>query len=679
VPQKPTDKYEGYVEGSAGNFGLKRIQAVVNLPVAETLHLRFGVDRETRDGYTHNISGVGPTDFNNIDYTAARASVVWDITPELQNYSIFSYTNSTTHGAEAQMFLCNDPNSPSSSFNVGGHINPLTGKPYTAASIPGLPGLACGQVAQQQAAGPYTVENNQIDPHSSLHQWQLINTTTWDATSWLTVKNIASYAHLKNSYQSNLFGDNFVLGATLPTNLGELPTGQFAGHTLEFVSVDAPPGTNIADQTTFTEELQFQGHNLDNRLTWQAGAYLEISKPGGPNHAISPTLAGCTDLYNLQCSDVLGGILSNAFHLPPGFLLLGQVTDKPDAIDYRNIAGYAQATYKFTDQWSLTGGIRYTSDRTRSWARVINYHFPLPNTPVASCQSTLTTLAQGCFTGFEEASTKPTWMIDLDYKPRTDMLFYAKYARGYRQGDANPVAPDGFQTWGPETVDSYELGTKTTFNSPVPATFNAAVFYNKLHNQQIFTGFQGPPPAVPNSSVINAGESRIWGIELETVIQPIQHLTVDVAYTYLNSKLETLNFTFPAGSIYNVITPSSLPGDPMQYTPKNKASVTIDYTLPLEENIGQISIGGNYVYTDPQLVERDNPWGTIPAYSLLGFHAEWRNIYRKPVDLSFFMTNATNKFYWNSVVDITASAGWATRTLAEPRMYGFRLKYHFGS
>jgi iron complex outermembrane receptor protein len=676
VPQKPTDKYEGYVEGSAGNFGLKRIQAVANLPVAETLRFRFGIDRETRDGYTHNISGIGPEDFNNIDYTAARASVVWDITPQLQNYSIFSYTNSTTHGAEAQMYLCNDPLHPGAvqPFNVAGGVNPATGKPYPAPSVPfPLPQLACNQIAAQQAAGPYAIENNQLDPHSSLHQWQLINTTTWDATSWLTVKNIASYAHLKNSYQSNLFGDNFILPATLQTSFGSIPFGPLAGQPLQFVSVDSPPGTNIADQTTFTEELQFQGHNLDNRLTWQAGAYLEISKPGGPNHAISPTLVQCSDLYTLQCFDLLGTIFGIPGHL-------GQVTDKPDAIDYRNLAGYAQATYKFSDQWSLTGGLRYTSDRTRSWARVINYLFPAPNTPVAACQSTLTTLAQGCFTGFEQSSAKPTWLINLDYTPRNDMLFYAKYARGYRQGDVNPVAADGFQTWGPESVDNYEIGSKTTFKSPVPTTFNIAAFYNNFSNQQIFVGFQGPPPAVPNSSVINAGKSRIWGIELETVVQPVQHLTVDLAYTYLNSKLESLTLpTIPPGFLYTTVTPSSLPGDPMQYTPKHKVVATIDYTLPLDPSIGEISFGGSYVYTDPQLVERDNPWGTIPAYTLLSFHAEWRDIARRPVDLSFFMTNANNKYYWTSMVDITESVGWATRTLAEPRMYGFRLKYHFGS
>jgi iron complex outermembrane receptor protein len=672
VPEKPTSKYEGYVEGSLGNFGLKRIQAVANLPITDNLRTRFGVDRETRDGYTHNISGIGPKDFNNIDYTALRASVVWDVTPELQNYSIFSYTNSTTHGAEAQMFLCSASGVPASSFNVAGTFNPVTGKPVPAPALPFLPQAACGQIAKQQAAGPYSIENNQLDPHSSLHEWQLINTTTWDATSWLTVKNIASYAHLKNSYQSNLFGDNF--------NLPNIPQlGQFAGQPVAFVSVDAPPGTNIADQTTFTEELQFQGHAFNNRLSWQAGGYLEISRPGGPNHAISPTLVQCTSLYTLQCTDVLGGALSNLLHIPPGFLLIGQVTDKPDAIDYRNLAGYAQATYQVTDQWSVTGGIRYTSDRTRSWARVIDYQFPAPNTPRASCQSTLTTLAQGCFTQFEEQSSKPTWLIDVDYKPRTDMLFYAKYARGYRQGDVNPVGPDGFQTWGPETVDSYEAGTKSTWNAPFPLTFNAAIFYNKLNDQQIFTGFQGPPPAVPNSGVINAGTARIWGIEVESMLRPLHNLTVDVAYTYLNSKLESLNFTPPTNSIYNVITPSSLPGDPMQHTPKHKASVTIDYTLPLAEDLGKISFGGTYVYTDPELIERDNPWGTLPAYSLLTLHAEWRDMFKKPVDLSFFMTNATNKYYWNSVVDLTPSVGWATRTLAEPRMYGFRLKYRFGS
>jgi iron complex outermembrane receptor protein len=56
VPQKPTDWLEGYVEGSAGNYGMWRGQAVINLPLAETFKVRLGVDRMNRDGYLRNHS-----------------------------------------------------------------------------------------------------------------------------------------------------------------------------------------------------------------------------------------------------------------------------------------------------------------------------------------------------------------------------------------------------------------------------------------------------------------------------------------------------------------------------------------------------------------------------------------------------------------------------------------------
>src|SRR5262249_4998304 len=33
VPQKPADKFEGYAEATGGNFGLRRFQGVVNVPI----------------------------------------------------------------------------------------------------------------------------------------------------------------------------------------------------------------------------------------------------------------------------------------------------------------------------------------------------------------------------------------------------------------------------------------------------------------------------------------------------------------------------------------------------------------------------------------------------------------------------------------------------------------------
>src|SRR5882724_5521148 len=99
VPQKPTSEFGGYAEGSFGNFGMKRGQGVVNLPVNDNIRLRLGVDHQSRDGYGINTSGVGPRDFYDVNYTAVRASLVVDLMPDLENYTIASYSKSDTNGS----------------------------------------------------------------------------------------------------------------------------------------------------------------------------------------------------------------------------------------------------------------------------------------------------------------------------------------------------------------------------------------------------------------------------------------------------------------------------------------------------------------------------------------------------------------------------------------------------
>lgn len=68
VPQRPTSKLEGYAETSYGNYDMRRLQAVVNVPVNEKLRMRAGMDWQKRDGFLKNISGVGPQDFADINY-----------------------------------------------------------------------------------------------------------------------------------------------------------------------------------------------------------------------------------------------------------------------------------------------------------------------------------------------------------------------------------------------------------------------------------------------------------------------------------------------------------------------------------------------------------------------------------------------------------------------------------
>jgi iron complex outermembrane receptor protein len=266
------------------------------------------------------------------------------------------------------------------------------------------------------------------------------------------------------------------------------------------------------------------------------------------------------------------------------------------------------------------------------------------------------------------------------------MLLYIKWARGYRMGSitSNSV---GFETVGPEKLDLYEVGAKTTFRGTVSGYFNLAGFYNDFHNQQITINptlapqWQGVlPNASPN---INAGHSRIWGVEVDASATLFQQFKLDVGYTYLNTKV--LAITVPTPPIYYVtLNPTANVGDPLALSPKNTVTVTGTYILPIDQSVGKISFGATFTHIDANRAQAPStsPVYLIHAQNLLNvnadWHADWRSVMGQPVDISFFMTNVTNQglilFPGSAFQTIGIDGGHVNR----PRMWGFRLKYHFG-
>ena len=283
VPQKPTSEFGGYAEVSYGNYDMKRIEAAINLPISDKVRFRLAVDHENREGYLNNISGIGPNNYDDVDYTAVRGSLVVDLTANLENYTILSWTSSDTNGSVEKMISCNP-----TGYNP---VNPATG----LANFIG--GLSCNQLAHEKAvgAGFYDLEAAVPNPESRILTSQAINTTTWTANDELTVKNIASYARYKDNQISPLFGTNWTT-AGLPTPYPEI---FFNGVPRIFTGVFEAPGTSITDQDTFTEELQFQGSALDRRLIYQAGVYAEWSEPLALTGNQSNQLAPCTNLATL--------------------------------------------------------------------------------------------------------------------------------------------------------------------------------------------------------------------------------------------------------------------------------------------------------------------------------------------------------------------------------------------
>lgn len=656
VPQKPTDNLEGYVEGSIGNYDMRRVQAVLNVPLADTFKVRLGVDRQKRDGYLTNQSGIGPRDFGDSDYIAGRLSIVAELTPDLENYTVARYSKSDTNGHMFRLVGCiRDPAD-------------RTGRSVVFAQP------ACDQIDRQDARGDgfYDVENIVENPFNIIEEWQISNTTTWTATDNLTIKNIISYGEFRERFHQNIGGENLEL----------IPGMPFASTIVRNL-----PGMYAAAQSTFTEELQFQGSALSGDLTWQAGAYYEESKPfSGGNTTFSQGGLYCADVARLQCE--------NAIPAEMGGAQLGSLGLVQNKIEIRNIGFYAQGTYDFSPQFAITAGIRYTIDRAIGQGGRVTARFPTPDNPVGGCArpslAGIETLnPKDCFSErFVEKSEEPTWVIDLQYKPIPDLMLYAKWARGYRQGGVNP-SNIGLETWDPEKIDAYELGAKASFSGAVSGYFNIAGFYNDLTNQQLqaiavgctvdLCGFNSGLPGA--RIIVNAGKSRVYGVEVESSVTPFDGLKLDVGYAYLNTKLQEFDPPpLEPGSPFAFIVPAAT-GGALPLSPKHRVTATATYTLPLDESIGEISIGATYTHTSTQVANDTIPaeFGIMPSSDLVNLNLDWKSVAGSNFDIAAFVTNLTKEKFPVNAAGNWNSNGYESWVTNVPRMYGLRLRYNFGS
>jgi iron complex outermembrane receptor protein len=664
VPQKPTHDLEGYVEGSLGNYDMRRVQAVLNIPISDTLRVRLGGDHQVRDGYLTNISGIGPKDFGDVNYTSLRLSVVADLTPDLENYTIVTYGRSSTNG--------------------------IIPKPFTqpAAVIARDPFPAARAAEIAQTSGHYwDVENGLPQAFQTIEQWAAINTTTWSASDALTVKNIISYSEFRQRQATNIYGENSYFDPAAP-----------------FYSVNllpAPNGGYNAAQSTFTEELQLQGRLAGDRLTYQVGGYLELSDPiGGFQRTYSVTNSICTDIYALQCRTLPGNVNN-----PVNF---GFISYSQSKYRFRDLGIYGQATYKFTDKLSLTAGIRYTSDVVRGVGQPLKlvfnpnpaigleYQCGYPDIAVGGHHTSAEIQANGsvCNVSARQKSAKPTWLIDLDYKPIDNILLYAKYSRGYRQGGLN-VSQYGLDPWSPEKVDAYEIGAKTSWRGPVSGSLNVAAFYNDFSDQQLTIGLvscnllpAASQAAIPTcvaaggsfpssaAGIANTGKSRIKGVEVEGSISPFEGFTIDGNYTYLDTKLtKSGTVAIPVGFFLLSPVPQ---GGPLPLAPKNKYTINVSYELPLDESIGKITLSGNFSHQGSSFGSTSSvPADQIlPPQNNLNLNLNWNGVLGSPVDLGLFATNVTREKF--QIQRVGASFGWDAAVLNLPRMYGIRLRYNLG-
>jgi iron complex outermembrane receptor protein len=102
TPRRPGRTFGGNVLVDYGNYGRTETQLGLDMPFADNFAMRLAVRTINSDGYQTNVES-GPLNGSKLGGESTRdvrLSMVWDITANLENYTVASYDRKTPMGAE---------------------------------------------------------------------------------------------------------------------------------------------------------------------------------------------------------------------------------------------------------------------------------------------------------------------------------------------------------------------------------------------------------------------------------------------------------------------------------------------------------------------------------------------------------------------------------------------------
>jgi len=201
-------------------------------------------------------------------------------------------------------------------------------------------------------------------------------------------------------------------------------------------------------------------------------------------------------------------------------------------------SAYFQGTYDVTDNFRLTGGIRYTKDeREDIGGRSIDCTFAQGPGPIditfPNQQAIVDSGEQGCYyrqiNDMQGSWSNETFLARAEYDLNDDVMLFVSYATGWKSGvlqDGNNASPTNSNTnpdlaannllpQQPEENDSFELGIKSKlFDGRM--TLNANIFLMDYTDMQVTAAVVNPVTGESILTNTNAGSATIKGIEFES-------------------------------------------------------------------------------------------------------------------------------------------------------------------
>lgn len=206
-----------------------------------------------------------------------------------------------------------------------------------------------------------------------------------------------------------------------------------------------------------------------------------------------------------------------------------------------------------------------------------------------------------CNSDGKESWTKFTPRVSLDYAFSEDVMAYASWSRGFRSGGFNGRAttPSSMGPYDPETVDSYELGLRSSlFDNRL--VFNATLFraeYQDKHESEIYQ-FGAATETVVN----NAAKATIDGLEIEAQFAADEHIQLRFSAGMIDGSYD--EFLAPDRIACQGISRAACPrvdrsGDfEFGFQPDWNFSVGMVVTQPLSDDWGALISSVNYAWAD---------------------------------------------------------------------------------
>jgi iron complex outermembrane recepter protein len=476
------------------------------------------------------------------------------------------------------------------------------------------------------------------------------------------------------------FGDITLTSVTSITNRNILVvrdatalTGSVTGGTIGLPATVYTLNAPLLDATQssgWTQELRASGGK--DRFQWVAGGFY-----GDTKRHYSQTLP-------TQSFTALSGIPSAGQFAPNDTLYFSRINYK-----LREFGLFAEGTFSFSSQFSVTAGVRYYNYREPKdlvFDGLFAPEFPLPTFGPG------TTKADG---------VAPRFIAT--YKVTDTTTINAQASKGFRLGGFNDpilrplcsptdlVTFGSAPTWKDETVWNYEIGSKSRLLGG-RGSFNASAFYVDVRDLQVVV----TAGTCSSRLVFNVPKSRSVGAELEFGLAPTDRFDFSLSAGYNDSKVRSTI----AGTATQLAT-GIVDGNRLPSVPKFQAAVSATYQQPVMQDFtGYATATYNHVgsrYT--QLVDQEPGVGTVnlnafgshtiggpltqstftfdpllPSYDLVNLrfgvrHGVW--------DLAFYVNNLTNE---RALLSLDRERGFLARVgflTNQPRTYGVTTRVDF--